>query len=122
MVFLIILFTLSFTQQILQIQIYYFPVTETVIECYQIKRGDYKFILRLLFHLAIMGLYIYYSLHKYMYTGMSVISTPDIKRHQGEEHSISLVEGREKPLGVSLHYVIVQANIIYLYKYQGIYS
>lgn len=34
-----------------------------------------------------------------MYTGMSVISTPDIKRHQGEEHSISLVEGREKPGG-----------------------
>lgn len=59
-----------------------------------------------------------------MYTGMSVISTPDIKRHQGEEHSISLVEGREKPGGgeVSLHYVIVQANINYLYKYQGIYS
>lgn len=58
-----------------------------------------------------------------MYTGMSVISTPDIKRHQGEEHSISLVEGREKPGGgVSLHYVIVQANINYLYKYQGMYA
>lgn len=52
-----------------------------------------------------------------MYTGMSVISTPDIKRHQGEEHSISLVEGREKPWGgggMGLHYVIVQANINYI--------
>lgn len=59
-----------------------------------------------------------------MYTGMSVIhvSTPDIKRHQGR--SILSAWWRDgKSLGeVSLHYVIVQANISYLHKYQGMYA